>query len=71
MRKDVCLETSSDGRYDEGEKCTVYGKPRYLPVGTEIINNFRHYGLNTALIIFPFGFFLMWGKRTEEKKKIS
>ncbi len=68
VRKDVCLEEASSGRFDEYTECVEYGDPYYIPVGKELLNNFKNYGIFSFVIVISTGLFLMFGKRIEEKQ---
>lgn len=64
----MCLETTSTGRFDEQEKCVEYGKPLYIPVGEELRNNFKQFGLYSGIWIVIIGVILMKGQQIEERK---
>lgn len=67
VRKDVCLEEGTAGRFDEYTECLEYGDPYYVPVGKELIGNFKNYGLSSFLLIFIIGWILRSGKKIEER----
>ena len=67
VRKDVCIEEGTTGRFDEYTECLEYGDPYYVPIGKELLSNFKTYGFNSFLIIFIIGWFLRSVKKTEER----
>ncbi len=68
VRKDVCLEEAPTGRFDESTECIEYGEPYYVPVGKELIGNFKSFGIGSFIIVLIIGLLLMHGKRIEEKR---
>lgn len=68
VRKDVCLEEGTTGRFDEYTKCLEYGEPNYVPVGKELINNFKNYGFGSFIVVFFIGWILRNGQKIEERK---
>ncbi len=69
VRKDVCLETVPAGRFDESTQCVEYGNSYYVPVGEELINNFKRIGIGSFIFVLLTGIVLMNGKRIEVKEK--
>ena len=67
VRKDVCLEEGSVGRFDEYTECFEYGRPNYVPVGKELIDDFKRHGFSSFFIMFIIGWFLRGGKKVEER----
>ncbi len=68
VRKDVCLEEAPAGRFGEYTKCIDYGDPYYVPIGKELMNNFKNNGVGSFFVILIVSFVLMGGKRFEEKQ---
>jgi len=69
LRIDTCLEEGPAGRFDEYTKCYEYGDPKYVPVGKELISNFKSYGFGSFFIMFIVGWILWNGTRIQEQKR--